>query len=353
VTYRLDDTSDDLSATPWRYPGTAPEYAGLLHGGRYTRLATVAGRSVGEARLDRAKDAPKGRSSSGRSSTPRPAGPGTESLDEALRALGVPTTGQRYLVVAVGSNASPAVMRRKLAHGGVSTTLPMVGGVVEDLGVGHMARVSRRGYLAAAPLLLPGGSTRVFASLLDEAQLECIDATEPGYVRRHVGADRCVLTLDGGERPSAFDLYVATGGVIARPQFEARQSEASQSEESRSDASRSEAIESEAIQSRSGQLEAGLADAIQADAIQAEAILLGPQEAVFACLRGDCPELAALMHAELHYQELMAVLARREDLRDAVRSCLQEVGWTTDSGLEDCPVSAELSYGELARTWAA
>jgi hypothetical protein len=281
---------------------------------------------VGEARLDRAKDAPKGRSSSGRSpssSKPRPAGPGTESLDEALRALGVPGTGERYLVVAVGSNASPAVMRRKLAHGGVSTTLPMVGGIVEDLGVGHMARVSRRGYLAAAPLLLPGGSTRVYASLLDDAQLECIDATEPGYVRRHVGADRCVLTLDGGERPAAFDLYVATGGVIARPQ--------------------SEAIEPEAIEP----------EAIEPEAIPAEAILLGPQEAVFACLRGDCPELAALMNAELHYQELMAVLARREDLRDAVRSCLQEVGWTTDSGLEDCPVSAELSYGELARSWAA
>jgi hypothetical protein len=346
VTYHLDDTSDDLSATPWRYPGTAPEYAGLLHGGRYTRLAPVAGRPVGEARLDRAKDAPKGRSSSGRSpssSKPRPAGPGTESLDEALRALGVPGTGERYLVVAVGSNASPAVMRRKLAHGGVSTTLPMVGGIVEDLGVGHMARVSRRGYLAAAPLLLPGGSTRVYASLLDDAQLECIDATEPGYVRRHVGADRCVLTLDGGERPAAFDLYVATGGVIARPQSEAILSEAIQSEAIQPEAIQPEAIEPEAIEP----------EAIEPEAIPAEAILLGPQEAVFACLRGDCPELAALMNAELHYQELMAVLARREDLRDAVRSCLQEVGWTTDSGLEDCPVSAELSYGELARSWAA
>lgn len=278
----LDPDSDDLSAMPWDYPGTAARHGGLLHEGRYARLTPAPGRPVGEARL---------------------AAHASRSLDGALLGAGVVTTADRFLVVAVGSNASPAVMHRKLDRAGVSTTVPFVGGTVENMGVGHTARVSTRGYLAAAPVFLPGRRTRVFASLLDEDQLACIDATEPGYVRRQVDSGRCSLTLESGERPPAFLVYVATAGVIASP--------------------------------------------------DSAPLALGRQEDVFESLRRDCRELGALIGTEPHYREVMGRLAAEADLRDAVGSCLQDIGWTVASGLEDCPESDALPYGELERGWAA
>lgn len=85
-------------------------------------------------------------------------------------------------VVAVGSNASPEVLVRKLAdhltHG-----IPIAPAVVQDLLVGHSAHVSARGYIAAAPARVEGTSTPVAVCWFDAAQLAALDATEPNYRR--------------------------------------------------------------------------------------------------------------------------------------------------------------------------
>ena len=164
---RVDLTADNFEAEPWLYPGTPAPTSGLLHDGRYSQL------------------------------DPLP------SLDE------------RYVVVAVGSNASPAVMHRKLAKDGVDGTVPFVLAGVTGLRVGHSAHVSRAGYIPAAPILTPSAQTSVVAVFLDHEQLAALDRTEPNYVRESVGRDECRLTLGAGDGPAAFHLYVSKRGVLA------------------------------------------------------------------------------------------------------------------------------------------
>lgn len=166
---RVDLTSDDFGAKPWLYPGTRPSTSGVLHERNYSRL-------------------------------------------EAL-----PPVATRYVVVAVGSNASPAVMHRKLAKDGVNGTVPFVLAEVTGLRVGHSAHVSRAGYIPAAPILTQSARTSVVAVLLDHEQVTSLDRTEPNYVRESIGRDECHLSWEIGESPASFHLYVSKRGVLAPP----------------------------------------------------------------------------------------------------------------------------------------
>ncbi|GAA4430187.1 hypothetical protein GCM10023169_33270 [Georgenia halophila] len=115
-------------------------------------------------------------------------------------------------VVAVGSNASPAVLREKLADlldGGV----PLAPAAVEGLGVGHSSHVSAGGYIAAAPFRDDDARSAVSVCWLDGEQLAALDATEPNYSRRRVAAGaRCTLA-DGTLVPDA-EVYDSRHGVL-------------------------------------------------------------------------------------------------------------------------------------------
>lgn len=166
---RVDLTSDDFGVQPWLYPGTRPPTSGLLHDGSYSRLDVL------------------------------------------------PSVAERYVVVAVGSNASPAVMNRKLAKDGVNNNVPFVLAEVTGLRVGHSAHVSRAGFIPAAPILTRSARTSVVAVLLDHEQVTSLDRTEPNYVRESVGPDECRLSLAVGESPASFQLYMSKRGVLAPP----------------------------------------------------------------------------------------------------------------------------------------
>ncbi len=166
----------DFVAAPWLYPGPAAPGTGLLTRDGYHRA---------RARADFG------------ASTLRLAGT-TRTVDGALRAAGVDGVRDRRLVVAVGSNACPAVVARKLTGGHVDPTVPFLRATVTGMAVGHSAHVSVAGYVAATAFRRPGARTAVFASLLDRDQLACLDATEPNYTRRAVTADECILAIDGG-----------------------------------------------------------------------------------------------------------------------------------------------------------
>lgn len=88
---------------------------------------------------------------------------------------------RRVPVVAVGSNASPTVLARKLGPA-LERGLPVSVGAVDGLAVGHSAHVSTRGYVAAAPARGPG-EQRVTVGWFDPGQLAALDATEPNYRR--------------------------------------------------------------------------------------------------------------------------------------------------------------------------
>lgn len=116
----------------------------------------------------------------------------------------------RLPVVAVGSNASPAVLRAKLGSL-LETGMPLSIAEVDGLRVAHSAHVSARGYIAAAPAA-GEGSTRVTVCWCDEPQLAAIDATEPNYRRVPLPATmRCregLTTIEGVE------VYASSHGVI-------------------------------------------------------------------------------------------------------------------------------------------
>ncbi|CAM4035613.1 hypothetical protein [Janibacter anophelis] len=116
----------------------------------------------------------------------------------------------RTPVVAVGSNASPAVLVAKLGDL-LATGLPVAPAVVTDLTVGHFAQVAARGFVAAAPARSPGARRELSVGWFDDAQLAALDLTEPNY-RREVLTSAC--TWAGGEVVGA-QVYVSSHGLLA------------------------------------------------------------------------------------------------------------------------------------------
>src|SRR3954447_211888 len=198
VTSGVDLDADDFEQSPWLYPGTPPPGGGLLWGSDFLPLTPKPKRRLGQAQVE------------------VPGVDRTSCLNVELLLANAAQIDYRHLVVAVGSNASPAVMRRRFRKGRVSTTVPFVAATVRGLGIGHSAHVSAGGYIAAAPYLDPDATSEVFVSLLTSRQLTCLDDSEPNYLIRHVGSTTCQLTLEGGERPDAFVVYVSKWGLLAR-----------------------------------------------------------------------------------------------------------------------------------------
>ncbi|USQ75507.1 hypothetical protein [Ornithinimicrobium cryptoxanthini] len=123
---------------------------------------------------------------------------------------------ERVPVVAVGSNAAPSVLVRKLG-GLLETGLPVGSGIVDGLHIGHSAHVSARGYVAAAPAR--GDLTQpVTLCWFDAAQLAVLDATEPNYRRvRLPGGMPCrLVTADGAGGPlvQGAQVYESVHGVL-------------------------------------------------------------------------------------------------------------------------------------------
>jgi len=105
----------------------------------------------------------------------------------------------RTPVAAVGSNAAPVVLARKLAALG-SGWVAMEPRALPGVQVGHSAHVSVHGYVPAAPYV-GEGVTHSVVGWFDDEQLTLLDATEPNYVRRR---------LDDG-----VDVYASRWGVVA------------------------------------------------------------------------------------------------------------------------------------------
>jgi hypothetical protein len=144
-----------------------------------------------------------------------PLGPAAD-LNAVLFEVNAAPLDARSLVVSIGSNSSPDVMRRKFSNYGqpVSRILPLVRGQILNIGVGHSAHVSKAGYIAAAPYSRMGECTTVWVSWLDEGQLMALDETEPNYRRIELNGEDCGLVLDTGDRPETFSLYASSWGVL-------------------------------------------------------------------------------------------------------------------------------------------
>jgi hypothetical protein len=152
--------SVDLAAEPWRYPGPPARASGVLLGDRFEPVPD--------------------------DGTPEALAP---RLDAVLRSANAPRLAARHAVVAVGSNAAPGVLGAKLRRAGADPAA----------------------HVAAAPYRAAGARTDVVVALLTDAQVRCLDATEPNYVRRRVDARLDVPV----EVVRSCSLYVSRRGVLA------------------------------------------------------------------------------------------------------------------------------------------
>ncbi|MGV9710046.1 hypothetical protein ACWDTI_05225 [Gordonia sp. NPDC003424] len=122
----------------------------------------------------------------------------------------------RRLVVGVGSNTSPAVLRSKLSGLGETISPPLIRVRVRGIAVGHSAHVSARGYIPAAPYRSPGAVLDTVAALLTDDEVAALDRTEPNYRRMTLTPEHYPIdaTPVVGQ---PFSLYASNHGVLVDP----------------------------------------------------------------------------------------------------------------------------------------
>ena len=135
------------------------------------------------------------------------------SLDTVLQAAGGPPAAVRIPVLAVGSNASPAQLRRKMTNAGLPTQVPITAVRVRGLTVGVSAHVSRPGYLPATPVPDPAAESDLWLLWLDATTLAAVDATEPNYHRVRLPAT-CPIQLPSGPPVTDVWVYVSRHGHL-------------------------------------------------------------------------------------------------------------------------------------------
>jgi hypothetical protein len=144
------------------------------------------------------------------------------ALDQVLLEYeAVPIAG-RIPVLAVGSNAAPAQVRRKLATRGRATAVPITAVKVDGLSVGVSAHVSKAGYVPATPVRDPSSKNLLmWVTWLAQDQLLTMDETEPNYDRIRVPRF-CSIRLTSGQVVSECWLYVSRHGYLIGPSGEPR-----------------------------------------------------------------------------------------------------------------------------------
>nr|WP_202927068.1 hypothetical protein [Gordonia desulfuricans] len=123
------------------------------------------------------------------------------------------------MVVAVGSNASISVLRRKFGDAGLDVADlddRLVSVEMHAVAVGYSGHVARRGYIPAAPYRAPGAVLSTVAAWFDPRHLDVLDATEPNYHRMTVSHTSHPLHLPGHRLPvdHPYCVYVSRHGVL-------------------------------------------------------------------------------------------------------------------------------------------
>jgi hypothetical protein len=142
-------------------------------------------------------------------------------LDRYLRDAGGPPVAALVPVLAVGSNASPAQLRRKLATAGLPTLVPITSVRVSGLAVGVSAHVSRPGYLPATPVPDDDAVSDLWVVWLGAAALAAVDATEPNYERIRLPT-RYPVRLTTGQPVTQCWVYLSRHGYLINEAGEPR-----------------------------------------------------------------------------------------------------------------------------------
>jgi hypothetical protein len=191
---------------PQVYPGVPIRTDALLLGNWLYPMSATQGRPVGDYRVQR-DGGPLG---SGKPAT----------LDDILAQTGATPLGQRYPVVAVGSNAAAGQLANKFGEAWPNTVIPLTATYVSGMGVAHSAHINKSGYMAYAPIRDTVNSSRLMTLWLDAAQLQRINETEPNYHPSTLRGDDNRAILNSREPLSRYVLYRTRWGLY-RPSPEA------------------------------------------------------------------------------------------------------------------------------------
>jgi hypothetical protein len=115
-------------------------------------------------------------------------------------------------VLAYGSNASPAVLARKLGPGAPVHGEPVA---VPGVDVVFSRHVSPHGAIPATVVAAPGTTVEAFVLHLTPAGLEALAATEPNYELERVGGHAAFVSRHGPLAPAtALAAVPARGRVL-------------------------------------------------------------------------------------------------------------------------------------------
>jgi hypothetical protein len=121
---------------------------------------------------------------------------------------------RRWPVIAYGSNANPDALRRKLSKGAPPLFVPLLAATLPGFDTVYSAHVSTYGAIPATLYASPGASLSTYVLLLDEEQLELMDATEPNY-RRNLLRVRDRLQLEDGPSLAEAYAYMSRWGALS------------------------------------------------------------------------------------------------------------------------------------------
>lgn len=194
----------DPIAAPLTYPGTAPDDPAVL----VTETSLL--------RVHPARTAPIGTwpvEVDGTADRP--------PVDHVLLEHHGGPMASRVPVLAVGSNAAPAQIRRKLAATREPTIVPVTAVTVTGLSVGVSAHVSKAGYVPATPIPDPSAESSMWVTWLTAGELAAMDKTEPNYDRIPVPRT-CSVELLPGQAVSGCWLYASRHGFLTETSGEPR-----------------------------------------------------------------------------------------------------------------------------------
>lgn len=194
---------EDPISYPLSYPGRIPDHSCLLVGKCLLRM-----------RFDGAWYVIDAWSHPGDEGAWLPLGSALGGLDETPLADRVP-------ILAIGSNGSPAQIRRKFARHLRRVVVPMASVIAHGIVPGVSAHVSKPGYVPATPVLQDGTQSKLSVLFLDDEQLSVMDSTELNYYRAEV-PPRVLITPRHDDAIEDCHQYVSKHGCLVDRQEEVR-----------------------------------------------------------------------------------------------------------------------------------
>ncbi len=119
----------------------------------------------------------------------------------------------RTTLLALGSNAAPTVLARKLAAEAAADPIPVVRATLSDFDIVYSAHISAYGSIPAAIQASPGTEVSIHVLHLTDSQLKLMSETEPNYRLAVLHGVSC--QLESGAHLSSVASYVSRHGCLA------------------------------------------------------------------------------------------------------------------------------------------